>query len=384
MGHVGIGLGSDSPEEVAAVGEGALLGAYRFTRYQSDTSAPAPETVTVFTPLAGVKAVQRVAERAQIVADAVGSARDFVNTAPNDLYPEVMAQAVRSAAKHAGVKVTVLDAGDLAEGGYGGLTAVGQGSVHPPCLVKMVWSGRGASEHVALVGKGITFDSGGLSLKTAAGMTTMKCDMAGAAAVAATVIAAAQLKLPVKVTGWLALAENMPSGSAQRPGDVIAIRGGTTVEVLNTDAEGRLVLADALVAAGEEKPDVIVDIATLTGAQVVALGPRIGAVLGTEAARARILGAAESAGEAMWPMPLPTDLRSELDSKVADLANLGSRNGAVLSAGLFLQEFTGGRPWAHLDIAGPAFNSALPHGYTPLGGTGFGVRTLLTLLETKN
>ena len=250
-----------------------------------------------------------------------------------------------------------------------------------PRLVELAYSPRGAKKHLALVGKGITFDSGGLSIKPAQGMGDMKSDMAGAAAVLHTVLAAAALELPVKVTGWLCLAENMPSGTAQRPSDVITQRGGTTVEVLNTDAEGRLVLADGLVAAREEKPDTLVDIATLTGAQMVALGPRVSAVMGTDETRAAVVEAAARAGEQFWPMPLPVELRASLSSKVADLANIGDRMGGMLVAGLFLKEFVGDTPWAHLDIAGPAFNEAGAHGYTPVGGTGVGVRTLLSLLE---
>jgi leucyl aminopeptidase len=244
------------------------------------------------------------------------------------------------------------------------------------------------------VGKGITFDSGGLSIKPAAGMEEMKSDMAGAAAVLGTVVAAARLELPVRVSGWLALAENMPSGTAQRPSDVLTVRGGRTVEVLNTDAEGRLVLADAIVAACETGPDLVVDVATLTGAQVVALGRRVSAVMANDdALRERLVRVAGEAGELLWPMPLPPELRASLDSPVADLANIGERFGGMLVAGIFLSEFVGTRPggdgeageqkvpWAHVDIAGPAFNAKGAHGYTPVGGTGVLVRTLVRLLE---
>ncbi len=238
------------------------------------------------------------------------------------------------------------------------------------------------------MGKGITFDSGGLSIKPAAGMETMKLDMAGAAAVLHTVVAASRLGLPVAVTGWLCLAENMPSGTAQRPSDVITIYGGRTVEVLNTDAEGRLVLADGIVAACEEDPDVLVDVATLTGAQMVALGNRVSAVMANDDdLRAQITSAADDSGEQFWPMPLPSELRPSMDSAVADIANIGDRFGGMLVAGLFLSEFVGTRedgsavPWAHLDIAGPAFNGGGAHGYTGKGGTGVAVRTLLTLAE---
>jgi len=240
------------------------------------------------------------------------------------------------------------------------------------------------------VGKGITFDSGGLCLKPPASMLTMKSDMAGAAAVAATVLAVAELRLPVAVTGYLALAENMPGSNAQRPGDVVTMRGGRTVEIIDTDAEGRMVLGDALALASEKYPDAIVDIATLTGAQVLSLGHRIAAVMANdEDLRGALQTAADSAGEQLWPMPLPEEMRPSLDSQVADLSHKGDRMGGMLTAGLFLREFVGSRrgdagapiPWAHLDIAGPSFNDSGAYGYTPKGGTGYGVRTMLSLVE---
>ena len=237
--------------------------------------------------------------------------------------------------------------------------------------------------HVALVGKGITFDSGGNSLKPAASMMTMKCDMAGAAAVLNAVVASAELEVPVAVTGYLCLAENMPGGHALRPEDVITMRDGRTVEVLNTDAEGRLVMADGIALASEAKPDVILDIATLTGAAMAALGLRTAALLGDEEIRERVQAAGASAGEAYWPMPLESYLRKSLDSQVADIKNIGSRFGGALTAGLFLKEFVGeGIPWAHLDIAGPAFNEEAPYGYTPKEGTGFGTATLVNFIQS--
>lgn len=381
---VALALPAPDADAVAAVAEGALLGAYGFARYHAGDAPVA--RVQVVTPRARDKQVKAALARAEVLAAAVHGTRDLVNTAPNDLYPAAFADAAKAAAKEAGVrglKVTVLDEKALAAGGYGGLVGVGQGSARPPRLVKVAYSPGKASAHVALVGKGITFDSGGISIKPAAGMEAMKSDMAGAAAVLHTVVAAARLGLPVAVTGWLCLAENMPSGTAQRPSDVLTIRGGKTVEVLNTDAEGRLVLADGLVAAIEEKPDLVVDIATLTGAQVVALGHRVSAVMGTDDARAAVVDAAHDAGEQFWPMPLPADLRAGLKSKVADLANIGDRFGGMLTAGIFLQEFVGTTPWAHLDVAGPAFNERSAFGYTPVGGTGVGVRTLLRLLEQR-
>jgi leucyl aminopeptidase len=287
------------------------------------------------------------------------------------------------------------------------------GSSRPPRLVRLEYAPAGASAHLALVGKGITFDSGGLSIKPAGAMETMKSDMAGAAAVLHTLAAAARLALPLRITGWLALAENMPSGTAQRPSDVLTTRNGRTVEVLNTDAEGRLVLADALAVASEANPDLIIDVATLTGAQTMALGNRTSAIMANDDdLRARVHRLAEQAGEAFWPMPLPPELRASLDSPVADIANMGERYGGMLVAGLFLQDFVGIRgagrgtsparplparapedagagrapkgqqiPWAHLDIAGPSFNGGSAYGYTPVGGTGVAVRTLLSVVE---
>lgn len=379
-GDVALALPTDNAQQIEAVVEGALLGSYRFDRYRK----PEPSPVTrlwVHAQSARSKTAKSAVARGVVVAEAVNAARDLVNTSPLQLYPQSFAEEAVAAAKGTKVKVQVLDERKLADGGYGGLIGVGQGSSRPPRLVQLSYRPARARGHVALVGKGITFDSGGLSLKPAKGMEAMKSDMAGAAAVLQTVLAAAALDLPVRVTGWLALAENLPSGTAQRPSDVITIRGGKTVEVLNTDAEGRLVLADALVAAGEENPDLVVDIATLTGAQVVALGTRVSAVMGTGEGPDQVVAAAERAGEDFWPMPLPAELAEGLRSDIADLKNIGSRWGGMLSAGLFLKEFIEDRPWAHLDIAGPAFNEEKPHGYTPVGGTGVAVRTLLTLLE---
>ena len=379
---IGLAFPADDVARVAAVAEGALLGAYGFARYREHPlhSRPA-ERIELITPRAKDAGAKKAVARAAVVAQAVHAVRDLVNTGPGDLYPEVFAELARTGARGTKVKVTVLDEKALAAGGYGGLVAVGQGSTRPPRLVKLTWAPARAKRSIALVGKGITFDSGGLSIKPAKAMETMKLDMAGAAAVLHTVFAAAALDLPIKVTGWLCLAENMPSGTAQRPSDVITQRGGTTVEVLNTDAEGRLVLADGLVAACEEKPDAVVDVATLTGAQMVALGSRVSAVMGTDDMREQVVTAALAAGEQFWPMPLPTDLRASLKSQVADIANMGERNGGMLVAGLFLSEFVGKTPWAHLDIAGPAFNEGAAWGYTPKGGTGVAVRTLLRLLE---
>ena len=367
------------PEDVLAVTEGAALGGYVFTKYRSTTpKSVAAVVIAVDNPRD--KAVKAAHQRGVAVAEAVALARDLVNTAPADLGPAELAQAAVDACREAGCDVEVLDEKALKRGGYGGILGVGQGSARPPRLAKITYSaGRGAKATVHLVGKGITFDSGGLALKPAQSMEWMKSDMGGAAAVIAAMRAIATLKPDVNVVGWTACAENMPSGTAIRPSDVLTMRGGKTVEVLNPDAEGRLVMADAIVTAGESKPDYILDIATLTGAQLVALGSRVFAVMANDDdLRGAMIDASASAGEQAWPMPLPAELRKSLDSDVADIANVGDRNGGMLTAGLFLKEFVpDGVRWAHLDIAGPAFNQGEPHGYTPKGGTGSAVRTLV-------
>ncbi|WP_125777377.1 leucyl aminopeptidase [Antribacter gilvus] len=388
-----LALPAADEDELAAVVEGALLGAYAFTRYRTsgkDDAKNAPKApvgaLEVVTPLTRSARAKAAVDRATVLADAVHGVRDLVNTAPNDLFPAAFADAAKAAVKDLGargIKLTVLDDKQLAAGGYGGLTGVGQGSARGPRLVKVAYTPAKPTAKVALVGKGITFDTGGISIKPAAGMDAMKSDMAGAAAVLHTVLAAARLGLPVAVTGYLCLAENMPSGNATRPGDVITIFGGKTVEVLNTDAEGRLVMADGLVSAVEDGHDVVLDIATLTGAQMVALGNRTSAVMGTEDVRDAVKAAADATGELFWPMPLPEELAGGLKSKVADIANVGERWGGMLAAGVFLRTFVGSTPWAHLDIAGPAYNEKGGHGYTPTGGTGVGVRTMLGFLEAK-
>ncbi|WP_406149763.1 leucyl aminopeptidase [Streptomyces sp. NBC_01012] len=393
----GFALPTESAEDAGAVGEGALLGAYAFTAYQGGEDKVAPKSAAsgrnaVKLPLGEVallgakprdKAFKAAVERALSVTEEINRARDLINTPANDLYPESFAAVATAAGKEHGIKVQVLDEKALVKGGYGGLLGVGQGSTHGPRLVKLAYTHPKAEKTVALVGKGITYDSGGISLKPAGHNETMKCDMSGAAAVLATVVSAARLGLRINVTGWLALAENMPSGNATRPGDVLRMYSGKTVEVLNTDAEGRLVLADALTRASEEKPDAIVDVATLTGAMVLALGNRTFAVMSNDDAfRTSIHEIAGEVGEASWPMPLLADLRKGMDSPTADIANMGERMGGGLVAGLFLKEFVGeGIAWAHLDIAGPAFHEGAPYGYTPKGGTGSSVRTLVRLVE---
>ncbi len=382
-----LALPARTPGEIEAVAQGALLGAYSFHRFRGVSAAKAKPGVKAFvlaTDTAADRAAKAALSHAQVVADAITMTRDWVNTPPSSLYPQLFADAATAAAKAAGLEVTVLDEKALKKGGYGGILGVGQGSAHPPRLVRIAYRHPKATKHLALVGKGITFDTGGISIKPAQGMEAMKSDMAGAAAVIATVIAAARSKAVVNVTAWAPMAENMPGGNAQRPSDVISIFGGRTVEVLNTDAEGRLILADALVAATAEEPDVVVDIATLTGAQVVALGARTSAIMSNDDSLLKqVHDASQRAGEVMWPMPLPEELRKGLDSTVADIANVDwGRKGGMLSAGTFLREFVpNGRRWAHLDIAGPSYNEAAPYGYTPKGGTGAGVRTMLQLAE---
>jgi leucyl aminopeptidase len=387
---VAIALPTQTADDVLAVLEGAAIGAYAFTNYRVDSLAatlvPASEVTVI------ADADNALIERATLIATALHTVRDLVMTPPSDLYPESFAAEAVRLAEAAGVSVTVLDEVALAEGGFGGILGVGSGSVRPPRLVKLDYSPAGATKHLALVGKGITFDTGGLSLKSPVGMVGMKYDMTGAASVLATIVAVAGLGLPVHLTGWLCIAENMPSGSATRPNDVLRIRGGKTVENLNSDAEGRLVMADGLVAASEENPDAIVDIATLTGAARIALGNHYVGIMGDKEFGGTVVATATSVGENFWMMPLPAELRSLLNSDIADIANVkpGNTAGGMLIAGHFLREFVGSTgegddkrqiPWAHLDIAGPANNDGSGWGFTPAGPTGVAVRTLITLAE---
>lgn len=375
---VAFGLPTPTAEVAGAVALGAVLGAYRYNDYLSDKKKTASE-ITVLTSKKFADAV----DEANIIASGVIGARDLVNQPPLDLYPESFADRVNELTKGRKVKATVYDAKYLEENGYGGLHGVGRGSTRGPRLVKLEYAPKKAQKHLALVGKGITFDSGGISLKPSASMEDMKSDMAGAAAAAHTLFAVADLGLNVKVTAWLCLAENMPGGNAQRPSDVITILGGKTVEVTNTDAEGRLVLADGLVSAQRENPDLVIDIATLTGAQIVALGTRVSGVMGTEGARTTVYEAAQACGEQMWPMPFPEEIREQFRSTTADLKNSGKREGGMLAAGIFLKEFIEeGTEWAHVDIAGPSFNNGGGWGYTPEGATGVPVRTLVEVART--
>ena len=371
-------------EQIQAIAEGASLGAYAFTTYKTKPNGTL-KSVALLTDLARQASATKAVKAAGIVADAVSQARDWVNTPPADIRPPDFAQSIKEWASDA-TRVTVWDERKLERERCGGILAVGAGSAVPPRLVQLSYRPEKAPNkalpHLALVGKGITFDSGGLSIKTGVGMQTMKMDMAGAAAVAAAIGAIARLKLPIRVTAFACIAENMPSGSATRPGDVLTMRNGSTVEVLNTDAEGRLVLGDGLALAAEAKPDAIIDVATLTGACIVALGDRTAGVMSNdEPLRGRVVDAAASAGELVWPLPLPEEMAEKVkSSKIADLRQHNPKAaGGALFAAEFLRAFVGDIPWSHLDIAGPAYNEEGPYGYVPAGGTGFAVRTLVQL-----
>jgi leucyl aminopeptidase len=378
------GPGPDPGAAAQAATEGAALAAYRYDAYR--TAEPSSELSRLV--LVGTEAGAELAHgvrRGSRVADATAFARDLVNEPPSSLTPERFATRVMDRlAGLAGVSVEVWDEDRIADERLGGLLGVARGSTQPPRLVRAEYRPPGAPAdvpHVALVGKGITFDSGGLSLKTATGMETMKTDMGGAAAVLAALDAAAHLEAPVRLTVIAPLTENMPGGSATKPGDVLTTRSGKTIEVLNTDAEGRLVLADGLTLAAEAEPDAVIDLATLTGAQVVALGKEVAALFGTDEALVEdVRRAGSRAGEPSWPLPLPEDYRSHIDSEVADMRNIGRPGQAgSIAAAMLLREFVGDIPWAHVDMAGPARSDDATR-YLSKGGTGFGVRTLVALV----
>ncbi|MEY4476977.1 MAG: hypothetical protein RJA31_481 [Actinomycetota bacterium] len=382
-GTLAVMFPTDSVEDAEQVLEGAALTAIPvFSR----KSGHVPKGVSKITVISKHKPDLAVVKER---VDAVKAVRDLVSEVPNVLSPAELAARVSAGAKGTTLSVEVLDEKKLKSGGFGGILGIGAGSSRPPRLVVLRHKPRGAKVHVALVGKGITFDTGGLSIKPAASMIGMKYDMTGAATVYAVVRAAAKLKLPIAITAWLCIAENMPSGTAIRPNDVVTIRGGKTVEVTNTDAEGRVVLADGLVAASEENPDLIIDVATLTGAARTALGDRIVGVMGDTDIAAKLGFAAADAGDEVWHMPLPAYLRPVLATDIADIANakIGHTAAGMLIGGIFLKEFVGTRkdgsmiPWAHLDIAGPANNGGGAYGYTPKGATGTMVRTLIQFLS---
>jgi leucyl aminopeptidase len=358
-----------------AVAEGAALAAYRFSRYKAEADPCRLQSLAV---VGSGDGATHGLDRGARVAAAVAFARDLVNEPARAMTPRRLAEVAAEVAEAEGLTLTVLDEMAIASEGLGGLAGVALGSDEPPRLIELVYDPPAAQGSVALVGKGITFDSGGLSIKTAEGMETMKTDKSGAAAVLAAMSVIAALAPPVRVVAIVPATENMPGGGALKPGDVLTIRNGKTVEVLNTDAEGRLVLADGLSLAVEAGVDAIIDVATLTGACVVALGRKVAGLMGNHAGWVDQVGqAAARAGEDVWPLPLPEDYRKLIDSDVADIKNIsGGRYAGALTAGLFLREFVGGVPWAHLDIAGPA-RSEEDEGYLQKGGTGFGVRTLV-------
>jgi leucyl aminopeptidase len=381
--------GDFNADVCSAAVEGLILGSYRFSEFRSGKTAPKDKGLRKITVVSAFKDAKAASAHGTAVATAVATARDFVNTPPSHLFPAEFARRARALGESVGVEVEVLDEKELQKAGYGGVIGVGQGSSRPPRLVRL--SHRGAklakkpkqAKKVALVGKGITFDTGGISIKPAASMHYMTSDMGGAAAVVATVALAAQLRLPIDVIATVPMAENMPSGTAQRPGDVLTQYGGITVEVQNTDAEGRLILADAIVRACEDNPDYLIETSTLTGAQTVALGARIPGVMGSDEFRDRVAAISQRVGENGWPMPLPDELKDDLKSTVADLSNIsGQRYAGMLVAGVFLREFVAdGVGWAHIDVAGPAYNTGSAWGYTPKGGTGVPTRTMFAVLE---
>ncbi|MDJ1115410.1 leucyl aminopeptidase [Microbacterium dauci] len=389
-GFATIAIAAPANDELwRAAAEGAVLGGYRFAGYKKTDAAKQRATAVV------VHTAAEVADADRAAVDALGGAvalvKDLVNVPAEWMGPADLADRAVAETADLPIEVEVLDEVELAAQGFGGILGVGQGSDRPPRFVRLTYAPAGAATHVAVVGKGITFDTGGLSLKPPASMVGMKYDMAGAATALAVVKAAAQQALPIAVSAWLCIADNMPSGRATRPGDVLRMLDGTTVEVLNTDAEGRLVMADGLVAASRTNPDVLIDVATLTGAVITALGNRHTGVMGDDEAVAAYLAAAERAGELAWQLPLPAHMEDELDSPIADLQNakIGDPAGGTMFAGLFLRRFVGRTgddadapriPWIHLDIAGSGTTKS-PFGPSEKGPTGATVRTLLAYLE---
>ena len=362
-----------------ALAEGTILGAYQFTSYKTSAESVRLERMVVMG--GGGQRVQGALDVGAAIGAGVAFARDLVNEPGGSLTPVKMEEAARAVAADQQLAITVLDEHEMLAEGMGGLLGVNRGSTQPPRFIRLDYVPKQPRGYLGLVGKGITFDSGGLSLKTGTGMMTMKNDMGGAAAILGAMSAVRAVAPRVRITAYLPVTDNMPGPDATRPGDVLRIRNGKTVEVLNTDAEGRLVLADALSVASEDRPDAILDLATLTGAAEAALGNRIAALMGNRQSWViQVQEAAARAGERVWPLPLPADYRKRLESDVADLRNISrSGDGGAITAGLFLQEFVAlGIGWAHLDIAGPAWNNDI-EGELSKGGTGFGVRTILEL-----
>lgn len=372
--------GAATVERSRSIAEGAVLGNYRFDKY---IKREANDKFRVVETLMLADADEKGLNEGKILAESQTYVRDLANEPGNVINPKTLAARALALAKELGLKCEIWDKKRIIEERMGAFYAVGQGSVNSPRFIRLTWNPKGeAKEHIVLVGKGITFDSGGLNLKPADYMTTMKGDKSGACAVLGAIRAAALLRLPRKVTVVIAAAENMPCGSSYRPDDILTARNGKTIEVNNTDAEGRLTLADALAFACEQKPDSIVDIATLTGACAVALGSTTAGLFANDDALAdRLLTASQSSGERLWRLPLEDpNLRKQIKSPVADVVNSGSRYGGAITAAMFLEEFVEkGIPWAHIDIAAADFIKE-PFSYYVKGASGFGMRTLTALL----
>lgn len=392
----GAGVGDlDLGDAAEAVVEGALLGLYRYTEHKTDADKKKIEAMTIVTlEKARADAIRDVVHRASVVSTMTNFARDLVNAPSNMKTPRQFAERIQQASKEAGAKLTIYDEKQLDKMGFGALLGVAKGSVEPPRLVTLEYSGGGKEKPVVFVGKGITFDSGGIALKPLEALGTdpmwiMRYDMAGAAVALSAVLAAARLKLPVNVVGIAPLSENMPSGSAQKPGDIVRAYGGKTIEVLNPDAEGRLVLADALGYAKTLKPKAVIDIATLTGAVKVALGTHAAGMFVNDAdLRSRLERAAEATAERVWALPLWDEYDEQIKSDFADIKNTGGRSAGAITAAKFLEKFASGLRWAHLDIAGTSWVEAAPDSpkkeYLPRGASGFGVRLLVRLLREWN
>ena len=371
-----------APAARQALAEGVRLGGYKFLRYKTE-GEPVKLTRVDVAGGSGVRN-QAALDLGNAVADGQILARDLVNEPGGTLTAPEFARRAAAIGRSAGLTVKVWDAAAIKKGKLGGLLGVNRGSDLPPRLVELTYRPKGkASGTIALVGKGIVFDSGGLSIKTGQGMMTMKCDMGGGAAVIGAMSVLPHIAPACRVRAFVPMTDNMLGGDATRPGDVLKIRNGKTIEVLNTDAEGRLILADALSLASEAKPDAIIDLATLTGACMVALGPKIAGLMGNNDPWIdQIRAASDVSGERVWPLPLPKDYRKQFESTVADMKNIGTAHGGALTAGLILEEFVAdGIAWAHIDIAGPAWSDADDADITK-GGTGFGVRLLVEVLRS--
>jgi len=377
---VAVALPAVDGDHVRAVVDGLASGLYKYSGGTAKAKRGGVVDVVVLSDVARRTDAVTALRTAIVLADLTSKARDWVNTPPNALVPTAFAAEIKKLNGPTKVGFELLSAAQLKKLGCGGIIGVGQGSANPPCLVKLTWAPKDARGSVALVGKGITFDSGGLTIKPGGSMPAMKSDMAGAAAVVAAIHAIAELEIPVTVTAYLPLAENMIGGTAMRPGDVLTMLSKKTVEVTNTDAEGRLILADALTLAVRDKPDSIINVATLTGACVVALGDRIAGLFGEDATVSAIEDAAVRSGELYWHLPIPEEQRRSVrtESKVADLLQANwVRWGGALYAAAFLEAFVDDVPWAHLDIAGPSYNTGGPWGQMPTGATGFATSTLV-------